>query len=498
MTERRGVSLGNSPIRVVGLGSSAARNAALTLGGQGARFVLQLVSVVVLSRLLTETDYGLVGMVWAIIGVGHVLKDFGLGSAAIQARTLSVGQRDNLFWLNSAAGFVLAGSAVVCAPVLATFYGRDDIIVIVWGLAPTLVLSGMTTQYRSDLTRRLRLGRVALAEIISTFVGLAAGVVGAIAGLGPNALVAQQLAGGVFALLLFIIFAGWLPGGYHRSESMRELFNFGLPMFGAHILTYAVNNADSVLIGKLFGPVPVGLYNRGLQIVRVPMNQLRGPLDTLSLSVLSRLHDDDARFMQFVKRGQLVMTYPLLAGAGGLIAAAPAVVDLALGPRWADAAVFIQLLALGEGMTSMAAVGGWIYASRGMALELMKFTAFSAIVRIALMMAGAALGPVGVAAGFALGHVLLWPVSLWWIGRLSRLNTMPLILAALRVIAVCTVPSLLTWAAVTVFAHLPPQVLVPLAVAVHVAGFLLMFVIRPVRSDYFAILETVRLAKSGR
>lgn len=481
-----------------GLGRSAARNAALTLGGQGGRFLLQLASVVVLSRLLTETDYGLVGMVWAIIGVGHILKDFGLGSAAIQARSLSRGQRDNLFWLNAAAGLLLCCVAMASAPVISGFYGRGDLVPLVWGLAPTLLLSGMTTQYRSDLTRRLKLGRVALAEISSTVLGLGAGITGAIWGLGPNALVAQQLVGGVCALVFFVVLAGWLPRLYRRSEAMRPLFKFGLPIFGSQMLTYAVNNADSVLIGKFFGPVPVGLYNRSLQLVRVPMNQLRGPLDTLSLSVLSRLHDDDAKFMQFVQRGQLVMIYPLLAAAGGLIAAAPAVVDLALGPRWAETAVFIQLLALGEGMTSVAAVGGWIYASRGLATQLMKFTAFSAVVRMGLMLAGAAFGPIGVAGGFALGHMLLWPVSLWWIGRLSGLDTSPLIASALRVMVVCAFPSLMTWGTVAAFSDLSSMLLVPLAVGVHLAGFLALYTFRPVRNDYRAILGTIKMAKGGQ
>lgn len=479
-----------------GLGHSAARNAAYTLSGQGVRFLLQLASVVVLSRLLTETDYGLVGMVWAIIGVGHILKDFGLGSAAIQARLLSEAQRNNLFWLNSAAGLTLAGVACTLGPAIAAFYGRGELVPLVWGLAPTLLLSGMTTQYRADLTRRLRLGRAALAEILSTVLGLAAGVVGAVMGLGPNALVAQQLISGMGALVLFALFARWLPGRYRVTEPMGDLFNFGFPMFGAQLLTYAVNNVDSVLIGRLFGPVPVGLYSRGLQLVRVPMNQIRGPLDTLSLSVLSRLHDDDERFARFVKRGQLVMIYPLLAVAGGLIAAAPAVVDLALGPRWAEAAPFIQFLALGEAMTSLAAVGGWIYASKGLAMQLMQFTAFSVAVRVPLMLAGTAFGPAGVAAGFALGHALLWPISLWWIGRLSKLRTAPLIFAALRVTAVCAVPALITWGTVTAFAGLASVVLVPLAIAVHCAGFISLWVVKPVRTDYREILRTIQMARS--
>lgn len=484
--------------RAHGLGSSAARNAALSLGGQGARFFLQLASVVILSRLLTETDYGLVGMVWAIIGVGHILKDFGLGAAAIQARNLSRGQRDNLFWVNAGSGLALTGLCLASAPLVATFYRRDDLTELVWWLAPTLLLSGMTTQYRADLTRRLKLGRVAVAETASTVLGLAAGVLGAILGWGPGALVAQQLVGGGLAVALLAISAGWLPRLYKPAEPMRQLFGFGLPMFGAQLLTYLVNNADSVIIGRMFGPAPVGLYNRGLQVVRVPMNQLRGPLDTLSLSVLSRLHSDDDRFLKFVRRGQLVMIYPLLAAAGGLIAAAPAVVDLMLGPRWAESAIFIQLLALGEGMTSLAAVGGWIYASRGFALALVKYTAFSAMVRLAFMLAGSMFGPVGVAAGFAVAHVCLWPVSLWWIGRISGLPTGGLIIAAVRVTVICVIPSLLTWGSVLLMDGVTSVLVVPVAITVHLMGFAILWLVPPVRKDYREILATIRMARSPK
>lgn len=477
------------------LGSSAARNAALSIGGQSLRFLLQMASVVILSRLLTETDYGLIGMIWAIIGVGHILKDFGLGAAAIQARDLTRSQRDNLFWLNTGSGLALTGLCMAAAPLISAFYQRDDLSELVWWLAPTLLLSGMTTQYRADLTRRLRLGRVAVADVVSTILGLIAGVVGALLGWGPGALVAQQLVGGVLAAGLLAAIAGWIPRWYQRSEPMRGLFGFGLPMFGAQILTYLVNNADSMIIGRLFGPAPVGVYNRGLQVVRVPMNQLRGPLDSLSLSVLSRLHDDDDRFLKFVRRGQLVMIYPLLCAAGGLIAAAPAVVDLVLGARWAEAAIFIRLLALGEGMTSLAAVGGWIYLSRGHAVPLMKFTAFSALVRLVFMLTGSLFGPVGVAAGFAIAHMCLWPVSLWWIGRISGLSTGGLISAACRVLVICSVPSLLTWVSVLWMSGVTSAVVVAVAVTVHMMGFAIMWFIPLVRKDYKEILATVRMAR---
>lgn len=477
------------------LGRSAARNAAHTLSGQAAKFILQLASVIVLARLLSEEDFGLVGMVLAIIGVGHIIKDFGLASAAIQAPNLTRGQRDNLFWLNAGAGLLMAVMAAACAPLLMSFYERDDVGVIVLWLAPTLLLAGMTTQYRADLARRLRLGRAATAELASTALGFAAGVVTAFMGWGPGALIAQQLVGGVAGFALLGLFAGWLPHLYRRRVPMRQLFGVGIPLFLTQIVTYVASNADSVIIGRLFGPVPVGLYNRGLQLVRVPMTQIRGPLDTLSLSVLAKITDDSARFLSFIRRGHLVMIYPLLAIAGGLIAAAPAVIDLALGPRWAGASAYVQLIALGEAMNSLASAGGWIYASRGLGLALLRFTLFSAAVRLLFLVAGASFGPIGVAAGFALAQCLLWPVSLWWIGRVSGLSTGVMIFAALRCIVVCAVPSVGTWGVVSILAGSPSGITVPVAVAVHLAGFALLAFVPLVREDYMTLYETARMVR---
>ena len=90
------------------LRAHAARGALLTVGAQIAKIGVQVLGVVVLARLLTPRDYGLVAMVLAVIGVAEVFRDFGLSSAAVQAVTLTPGQRSNLFWVNTAVGAVLA------------------------------------------------------------------------------------------------------------------------------------------------------------------------------------------------------------------------------------------------------------------------------------------------------------------------------------------------------------------------------------------------------
>lgn len=478
-----------------GLGRVAARGASVALSGQGVLFVLQMVSVVVLARLLTATDYGLMGMVLAAIGIGHLLRDVGLSSAAVQAKNLSRPQRDNLFWLNSGVGAALMLVAWVAGPLLAAFYNRPEVTGIVWALSPTFLLSGLATQFRASLVRRLQFGRIAWGEIGGAVIGLAAALWSALAGGGYWALVLQQLVGGAVSFLLFAILAGWLPHWYSGKAPMKPLFSFGLPLFGSQILTYVTSNLDSVVMGRFFGAIPLGSYNRAIQVVRIPMNQMRGPLGSLALSVLAKVQDDDRRFMRFVARGQLVMAYPLLLAAGTLAAVAPQVVDVVLGQRWHEVAGFVRLVAVGEGLVTLSAVGGWIYTSRGHGRQLMRYTMFSAAVKITLLFAGSTFGPIGIAVAFAIAPVLLWPISLWWVGRVAKLRTGILISSSYRYVALVSAASVLTW----YVAELATPVLgapltLGLAALTQIAAMASFSAFPVIRRDYRELFATVRMA----
>ena len=105
-----------------GLAQAATRGAVTTMSGQGLRILLQLMSIFLLARLLSPSDYGLIAMVAAIIGVGEVFRDFGLSAAAIQAKSLSKEQRDNLFWINTGIGLALSLAVFLASDAVALIY----------------------------------------------------------------------------------------------------------------------------------------------------------------------------------------------------------------------------------------------------------------------------------------------------------------------------------------------------------------------------------------
>ena len=477
------------------LGQRAAHGVLAVGTSQAARILLQIASVVVLARLISPRDYGLVAMVTAIVGVGEILREMGLSSAAVQSRSLSRAQRDNLFWISGAAGFVVAVVVALAAPLLVVLYGQPEVGWICLALAPTFLLSGLAAQYRAGLTRDLRFKALGVCDVACAAAALSIGVVAASFGLGYWSLVLQQLSSGIFAVVALASTSGWLPRAYDRSAPMRQLLRFGISVLGSQVITYTSINVDSVLIGSTYGARDLGFYNRGMQLVRTPLNQLRTPIGTVALPVLSRLQDDPRRFMEFVSSAQLAVGYPVLAGIGWFIACGEHAVHLALGPAWLDATPVIQLIAAAEGISTLMFLAAWMYISLGLGAALVRLSGFTLLLRLCLLAVALPLGLVAVAAAGLVGTLVVLPISLWQVGRSTGLPTRILLWQAMGILAVVTSVSAVTAAFVDAFDGLPDPMLLLTAAVVQLAGLALAGLLPPVRRQLAQVLTMVRLLR---
>ncbi|WP_246117426.1 lipopolysaccharide biosynthesis protein [Cellulomonas composti] len=400
------------------LAGRAARGAAVTVIGLGARLTIQVGSVVVLARLLSPHDYGVVAMVLAIVGVGDLLRDFGLSAAAVQAPHLSNGQRNNLFWTNSAIGLLLGAVTFVAAAPIAAFYDTPALVPVTQALAGMFLLDGMMTQYRASLVRAMRFRAVAFVDVLSPAAALVAAIVFAVIGAGYWALVAQQLTGAAVGLVAFAIVGRWLPGRFDRKAPMRHLYSFGGYLLGSQLIGYLANNIDSMTIGHRFGPTPLGLYNRAFQLLMNPLNQVRAPSTTVALPVLSRA-GTTPQFDRIVRAGQLTLAYPVAIGLAILIGIAHPTVEILLGDAWAQVPPILRLLAVAGIFQTLSYVGYWVYLARGLTRQLLQYSTVSAVIRITCVLVGSFWGVVGVAAGYAIAPMIAWPLSLWWLNRLT-------------------------------------------------------------------------------
>ncbi|GAA1510533.1 PST family polysaccharide transporter [Agromyces terreus] len=418
------------------LGASASRGALATMGGQGVRLAIQLAGIVVLARLLTPADYGLIAMVTAIIGVGEIFRDFGLSSAAIQAKTVSRQQKDNLFWLNTGIGLALTLLVCGLSGVIAGIYGDERLQLLTVALSATFLLNGISTQFRADLTRKLQFLRLAMVDSIAQAVGLAAGVVFALLGFGYWALAAQQLAICVIALTMLVVLTGWFPGWIHRRTPMRAFLGFGANLLGSQLLGYAAANVDSVVIGARFGATALGFYNRAFQLMMLPLMQLNAPSTRVALPVLSRLQDQRERFAAFISFGQSILLMAVSFTFAFLGAQAPSVVELALGRQWLEVVPLFQVLLVAGFFQASSYAVYWVMLAKGLARENLHYALATRPAMILLIVLGANWGVGGVAVAYTASIVLIWPVGLLWISRVSDAPAKAMFLNGVRMLLV--------------------------------------------------------------
>jgi O-antigen/teichoic acid export membrane protein len=477
-----------------GLGRTAARGAAVTMTGQVARILLQVVSVVVLAKLLTPHDYGLVAMVMAIAGLADIFRDFGLSTAAVQARDLTREQRDNLFWLNSGLGAVLCAIIAAGGGLFANFYGEPDVAEIARLLAFTFLLNGIGTQYRADLSRRLRFRSLAFADIVGQLAGFGAGLGLALAGAGYWALVAQQLVQAATTLIYLGGAARWLPRRWSRDAGMGPLLRFGRNMVGMQVVGYVNGNLDSVVIGRVFGAATLGVYNRAFQLLMAPLTQIRAPTTTVALPVLSRLDDEPDKYASFVARGQVALGYSIVPALAIVAAAAEPVVALFLGDRWESVTPLLRILAFAGAVNLLAYVGYWVFLSRNLTGQLLRFTLVTFVARVVFIFVGIRWGVVGVAIGYAATPAISAPISLWWLSRMAPIPVRELIAGYVRILLMAVAAAGAGFGVVTWLGDVTPVLAIAAATLAVAGTYLLAAVLPPIRRDLADVLGTARLA----
>lgn len=407
---------------MAGLASKAARGAGITLISQGLRLVVQLGSLLVLSRLLTPAQVGLYAMVMSVISVADIVRDFGLSSGAIQAPTLSAGERTNLFWANVGLGVLCGLAAAAAAPLLAWVYGDPEVSNVTLVLAGTFIISGATTQYRADLMRKLKFTSLALVDVGSQFVAAAGAIIAALAGMGLWAQVVQQWLSVVVLLLGTMAIGRWLPGAYRREVNIRKFFSFGWPILGTNVLGWAINNVDNIGIGAVLGPSAVGLYSRAYRLVLVPLGLTNVPFQNVALPVLSKVQNDREVYDHYVRRMHLVSCYVLGLGFGVMGGLAAPLVAILLGSQWTAAAPVFAVLAAGGIFKALTVVFYQVYVSLGEVGRLFRMYLVTRPIMLALILGGLPWGPIGVACGHLVAAIWFWWYSL---RRIAELTSVP-------------------------------------------------------------------------
>jgi O-antigen/teichoic acid export membrane protein len=381
------------------------------------RSLLEFSATLVTARLLTPNDFGLVGMVLAIVGFVDMFKDLGLATITVQREHLSQDELNGLFWLTVALGTGLSLFTAASAPLISWGYGQPSLTKIGLVLSSCLFLSGLSVQHQALLRRELKFERLAIVQTAGTLASVVTAIGGALCGLGVWALVLKQVAGPFVNVIGTWIAMRWQPGRPRRT-GLSELLRMGRHVTGFQVSNYVERNLDNVLIGRFSGALELGCYSRAYDLLRLPLQQIADPAGTVALPTLSRLIATPDRYRDAylrMARSVLLFTIPF---SPFLVICGDWLVELAFGPQWLRAIPMFRWLGIGLLVKPLNFTLGWLLVSQGRTRELFRWGLIATGLAALSFVFGLRWGAVGVAASYSAVDLLArTPILIRLVGR---------------------------------------------------------------------------------
>lgn len=305
---------------------------------------IQFLVMIVMARLLTPKDYGLVGMVAIFIAVAQSLVDSGFSQALIRKQNRTETDNSTVFYFNIVVGILLYLVLFAIAPLVADFYDSPELTALMRVICLSVVFNSFVVVQRALLTVNIDFKTQAKASLTAAVVSGVIGIGMAYSGFSYWSIVAQQLVNLGLNTLLLWIFTRWRPRWIYSWGSFRELFTFGSKLMFSGLLDVVYRNMYLLVIGKVFTASSLGYYTRANQFAEFPSSNLTGIMQRVTYPVLCQIQDDDERLAQIYRRFlrlSAFLIFPLLVG---LSAVAEPFVLLLLKEQWLFAATLLQII----------------------------------------------------------------------------------------------------------------------------------------------------------
>jgi O-antigen/teichoic acid export membrane protein len=339
-------SLKNKTVK--GLGWSAIDNAA--------QYGIQFVIGIVLARLLSPDDYGLLGLTGIFTVICTALVNGGFSNALIRKKDVTDDDYNTAFICNLSMSLLLYAVTFPCAPLIADFFSREELTPLIRVSSLGLIIGALAMVQRTRLTKRIDFKTQTKITLVSMSVSGMLGIVMAITGFGVWALVAQQLTIQTLNTLQLYIYNRWLPRLRFSKESFHDLFGFGWKLMVTALLDAVWKEIYQVVVGKFYSPATLGQYTRAKHYARLFSQNLTSVMDRVTYPVLSSIQDDKERMVSAYRRiirTSMFITAVMLFFLG---AVSEPLIYCMIGPKWHEASTYLPFICISSSLYPLHAI----------------------------------------------------------------------------------------------------------------------------------------------
>ena len=400
----------------------AVHGAGATVFYGGVGLVIQIVATMVLARLLTPKDFGLVALVTTF---SLLLANFGLNGfteAVLQRQRIDDVLASNLFWINLGAGLLLTFGFAAAGSLLGRFYRNPLVAGVAVGVSLTIIVTSMSVLHLALLKRAMRFSAVATNDIIAGIASVCLSIVLAWAGWGYWALVAGTVARPLSQTIGAWSMCRWVPRLPRRAAATAAAVEFAAHVYGRFTVNYFARNVDNLLVGWRFGAHALGFYKKAYDLFALSAGQLTEPLANVAVSALSRFNPRSSQYRQHLLGALGVLAFVGMGLSANFTLVGKDLIRLLLGPGWEPAGRIFTFFGPGIGAMLIYHVNGWIHLSIGKADRWLRWGLIEVGVTCLLFLLALRWGPEGIALAWTASFWILTIPALWYAGRPIQLQ----------------------------------------------------------------------------
>lgn len=308
-------------------------------GTQGIQFIVQIV----LARLLSPEEYGIIAIVMVFILLANVFVESGFNTALVQKKDADEVDFSSVLYLSLGVATILYGIIFVTAPFIANFYDEPILVQVLRVLSITLFIGAFNSIQNAFVARNMLFKKLFASSLGAVTISGIVGVIAAYSGLGVWALVLQQLTSQLAVAVILWFTVKWRPHLIFSTTRVKSLFSYGSKLLASGLLDTLYINLRTLIIGRMYTPSMLGYYNRGQQFPQLIVSNINGSLQSVMLPALSAHQDDRKRVKEMMRRAVVSSSFLIFPMMVGMAVVAEPLVKIVLTEKWLPAVPFLQI-----------------------------------------------------------------------------------------------------------------------------------------------------------
>lgn len=309
-----------------------------------ARYGITFVVGIVLARLLSPDEYGLIGILMIFINLFNVIVDGGFAHALIRKQGAKEEDYCTVFYTNLVIAVFLASTLFFCAKPISIFFEREELLNLTRVMSVVVIINALTIVQRTRLIKRIDFKTQTRITIIASMTSGAVGIGMAFLGFGVWSLVAQQISQQLLTSILLWVSNKWVPKLMFSWDSFKDLWSFGWKLLASSVIGSLTNDLYQAVIGKCFAPQSLGYYTRARHFSGIFSTNISTIVNKVSFPVLSAIQDDQPRLKSAYRRLIKVTMLPTFILMLGMAAVAKPMILVLIGEKWLTASYYLQII----------------------------------------------------------------------------------------------------------------------------------------------------------